>query len=174
MTSVSLEDKVERLLALEEIRGLSFRYARGQDRLDASLQRSVFHDDAVLEFGYFNGGPDAFVAFAQGVLARHEMNQHLLGQMDVSVEGDRATGEIYTIAYHRLFQDGAPMDLFVAGRYIDTYERRAGVWKICYRAELVDWSRTEPASDSFFTVAASALRGARGQADLSARFRHSG
>ncbi len=168
MDSQVFQQRVDRLASLEEIRRLSFRYARAQDRLDAALHRSVFHDDAVLDFGYFRGGPDEFVVFAQSLLARHDANQHLLGQMDIEIEGDRAVGEIYTIAYHRIGQETGAVDLFVAGRYIDRYERRDGAWKISYRAELVDWSRTEPASDDFFASAAAALRGARGRADLSA------
>jgi len=161
--------RIRRLLDRDEIYTLCCKYMRGQDRLDAEMQRSVFHDDAYLDYGYFKGGPDEFVAFAQGVLTKHQSNQHLFGQADIEIEGDIAFGEIYTLAYHRIIQDERPLDLLICGRYIDRYERRNGVWKISFRSEVVDWARTDPASDDFFCRVPTVLRGARGKADLSSR-----
>ena len=58
---------------------------------------------------------------------------------------------------------------FVAGRYIDRYEDRGTGWKIAKRQELIDWARTDPASDSFLreTPALQRIMGARGAADFS-------
>ena len=83
------------------------------------------------------------------------------------MEGDIAFGEIYFQAFHRIVQDGAEQDLFISGRYVDRYERRAGVWKIAHRSELVDWARTEPAADDWLKATPEVLVGHRGDADLS-------
>ena len=83
--------------------------------------------------------------------------------------GDVGFGEVYFIAFHRLEVDSEDRDLFVAGRYVDRYERRDGVWKIAFRSELVDWSRNDPASDSFLKASPESLLGARGAADLSSQ-----
>ncbi len=41
----------------------------------------------------------------------------------------------------------------IAGRFIDRYERRDGVWTIAYRSERNDWSRTTPTNDVYFYMA---------------------
>jgi len=49
----------------------------------------------------------------------------------------------------------------------DRYENRGQGWKIAKRRELIDWARTDPASDSFLKEQASLILGARGAADFS-------
>jgi hypothetical protein len=161
--------RLEELIAKQEIFELSARYMRGLDRLDGALQRTVFHDDATTDYGFFKGNADDFVAFAQRALASHLANHHMLGQALIEIDGDVAHGEVYFQAFHRIIEDGAEKDLIISGRYVDRYERRDGVWKIAARAEVNDWSRTDPAADDFFRQVPGALRGARGAADLSSR-----
>ncbi|MDA0339827.1 MAG: nuclear transport factor 2 family protein, partial [Proteobacteria bacterium] len=62
------EQKLYNAVARDEIYQLVCTYMRGQDRLDAETQRSVFWDDAWLSYGIYEGGPDGFVDFAQGAL----------------------------------------------------------------------------------------------------------
>ena len=160
------EKRLHDMLARDEIYQLCCTYMRGQDRLDPAVHRSVFWDDAYLHYGIYEGGPDGFVDFAQGALKDHKSNHHMLGQMQIEVEGDEAFGEIYYQAFHRVTgEDGAENDLFVSGRYIDRYECRDGVWKIAYRSELVDWVRVEPAADDWFATSGM-LPGARKPNDL--------
>jgi hypothetical protein len=160
---------IDELLAREEIRALSGAYMRGLDRLDAALLRSVFHDDATTDYGFFQGAPDAFVAMAMGALRSHAANHHMLGQINLRLEGDAAFGEVYFQAFHRIATDGKDFDLFIAGRYVDRYEKRGGAWKIAFRAEVNDWARTEPAADVYFQSDTRSLRGARAPDDLSYR-----
>jgi hypothetical protein len=76
-----------------------------------------------------------------------------------------AFGEVYFHAYHKVpVQDGFE-DVIIAGRYLDRYEKRDGMWKIVYRSEVVDWSRTTPTNDVYFDLAPDSLRGGR-QGDL--------
>lgn len=151
-------NRLDQLLAREDIAALSHRYARAQDERDAAAQRAVFHDDAELDYPRFKGGPDAFVAFAQDALRAMGKSHHLLGQIEIDIMGDRAGGIIYFIAWHRLTQAGEQKDLIVGGRYIDQYSRRDGVWKIAFRSEIVDWSRLDPSSDDFYRSAAAPSR----------------
>lgn len=160
---------VEELLAKQEIAELSGTYMRGLDRLDRTLLRSVFHDDARTDYGFFQGGPDAFVEMAHNALKDHAANHHMLGQINVTLRGEVAFGEVYFQAFHRIEADGQARDLFISGRYVDRYERRGGVWKIAFRAEVNDWSRNDPASDSYFQSNLKSLRGARAPDDLSYR-----
>jgi hypothetical protein len=160
---------VDELLAKQEIQELSGTYMRGLDRLDVALLRSVFHDDAETDYGFFQGDPDAFVAMAMNALRDHAANHHMLGQINVRLEGDVAYGEVYFQAFHRVTEAGKEVDLFISGRYVDRYEKRGGVWKIAFRAEVNDWARTEPAADVYFQTNARSLRGARAPDDLSYR-----
>lgn len=160
---------IDELLAREEIRALSGTYMRGLDRLDAPLLRSVFHDDAETDYGFFQGGADAFVAMAMNALKDHAANHHMLGQINLRLEGDVAFGEVYFQAFHRVSEGGSDVDLFISGRYVDRYEKRGGAWKIAFRAEVNDWARTEPAADVYFRTNTRSLRGARAPDDLSYR-----
>ena len=152
---------VEELLAKQEISELSGLYMRGLDRLDAGLLRSVFHDDATTDYGFFQGGPDAFVEMACNALATHEANHHMIGQVNIELEGDVAFGEVYFQAFHRVEQEGKARDLLISGRYVDRYEKRDGVWKIAFRSEVNDWTRNDPASDDYFKQTPQSLRGGR-------------
>ena len=77
MATEAMEAALARLVARQEIEDCVFRYMRGQDRLDASLQRSAFHDDATVDYGFYKGAGVDFVDFAQGLLARW---RELVGQ----------------------------------------------------------------------------------------------
>ncbi len=157
------------LLDRQAIAQLSIDYMRALDRLDIDLLRSVYHPDASDERGFFSGSAQDFCDFAMAALKDHHANHHMLGQMDIVLEGDTAFGEIYFQAFHRIEQNGEELDFVVIGRYVDRYERRGGVWKIAHRSELNDASWTRPAADLFLTATPTALRGARGVDDLSSQ-----
>ena len=139
----------EEVLAKQEIYELSCNYMRGLDRLDAALMHTVFHDDATVDYGFFQGSGKDFVDFAQNALKDHLANHHMIGQVNIKVDGDQAVGEVYFQAFHRVVQDGEEKDLFISGRYVDRYERRDGAWKISFRSEVNDWARMEPDSDTY-------------------------
>jgi hypothetical protein len=134
---------------------LAALYMRGLDRLDGALLEAQFWSDARCEYGIFSGSPADFAAFCMAALKGHARNHHMLGQHLIDFTApDEAFGEVYYQAYHRVHDEsGAARDLFIAGRYVDRYEHRAGVWKIAYRSELVDWLRDDPASDAMLASA---------------------
>ena len=155
--SLSIDD----VIAKQEITDLVGHYMRGLDRLDRTLLRSTFHDDANTDYGFFQGGPDDFVEMAYNALENHLANHHMIGQVNIDLEGDIAYGEVYFQAFHRIIEDEQERDLFISGRYVDRYEKRHGQWKIAFRSEVNDWARNDPATDSYFTTNTQSLRGAR-------------
>lgn len=167
MAARTREAAIDDLIAKDAIHDALCRYMRGQDRLDPVLHRSAFHDDAWVDCGLMNGTADEFVAFAQGFLADLGGSQHIIGQVQIAVDGDRASGEVYFYAWHRITEDGAAKDLLVAGRYVDEYACRDGDWRIVRRCELVDWARTDPAADAFLADNPQLGRGGRRGADFS-------
>lgn len=141
----------------QEITSQLHRYCRSLDRCDRALLESVFHPDSVHEMGGFEGPSMQFCEFAFDVLSELEMTQHLLGNVLIELDGDTAYAESYFVAYHRVaaetaatgsfaaHQPGVDEDVFIAGRYIDRFERRDGVWKIARRVGVQDWCRWEKA-----------------------------
>lgn len=161
-----LEAEVRDLAARRDIEDALCRYMRGQDRLDPVLHRSAFHDEAIVDCGLMCGSADEFVSFAQGFLADLEGSQHIIGQVQIEVRGDEASGEAYFYAWHRIPGE-EPKDLSVAGRYIDEYACRNGEWRIVKRREIVDWVRTDSATEgSFYADNPAIPRGARQGADF--------
>ena len=139
-TALDLEAEIRDLAARRDINAAVQRYMRGLDRLDADLQRSAFHADAVIDCGLMKGGVDEFVTFAQDLLAGMDATHHLLGQVQIDLNGDVGQGD---------------------------YACRDGEWRISARTLVTDWVKDDPGSLDFFEANPSAPRGTRGGADLS-------
>ena len=169
MGSFDSAAELQDLCARREILRLNATYTRGLDRLMPEVVRGVFHDDAYYDCGTYTGDAAGFVKFAIGFLGEMRQSHHQLGQALIDVKGNRASGEVYFTAFHRVVLDGNDTDLFIAGRYIDEYEDRGGGWKIAKRCLLVDWARTEPAADGFVKATPALLLGLRGDRDFSHR-----
>ena len=102
-----MSDRMTAYLDREEIRDLARRYMRGLDRLDTGELHAVFADDATVDYGFFKGSATDFVDFAYNALKDHLANHHMIGQILVDVDGDRAVGEVYFQAFHRVVaEDG--------------------------------------------------------------------
>lgn len=158
-----MDERLTAYLDKQEIYELSCRYMRGLDRLDSTLLRAQFWEDGWCEYGFFNSDPAAFIDFAISALSEHQANQHLIGNVLIELAGDQAFGEVYFQAYHKVPGEAGWDDLIIAGRYLDRYERRDGLWKFSYRSERVDWSRSSPTNDPYFDLAPDCLRGARSE-----------
>ena len=63
-----MSDRIEELLAKQEIYELACKYMRGLDRLDKDLLLSLFCDDAWCEYGFSNGEPAVFIDYAVAAL----------------------------------------------------------------------------------------------------------
>ena len=162
-----MDPHIQEILDKQKIYDLLCRYMRGLDRLDRELLRSVYHDDATDDRGFFKGTADEFVDMAIELLKQFDYCSHMIAQALIEVEGDVAFGEIYFHAYHRGTKDGVEKDLIIIGRYIDRYEKRDGVWKIAHRTELVDLDRTVPSNGEWTKSTPEAPRGATAPDDLS-------
>lgn len=127
-------------LALHE---LTTTYARGVDRGDAALLASAFHPDATVISGIVNG---AAGDFAEQIVAYVTQNTdycfHSIANEWFEVTGDSGIGESYVIA----MMTAGGRDIMTGGRYIDSFERRGGVWKFSSRTFVMDWSTNNPAS----------------------------
>jgi hypothetical protein len=132
------------------IRELFDAYAHCADRRDADGQKALFSIDtrfAVFMDGegteptYVLEGRESLTpVFAD--LSRYEATTHFNGQSTVDLDGDRATGESYTIAHHLFTDDGERKIMIASLRYIDRFVKRDAAWYFEERNLILDWSET--------------------------------
>jgi len=124
---------------IEAIRNVLTLYAKSLDRRDFAAMKRVFTPDATgnyHESGSYQG-VETLSAFFAKVLGQCGPTQHLLGSMDIQVQGDRATASTYLQAIHIGSKPGFEgKRLTVWGEYRDQLVRTAEGWRIRHR-ELV-------------------------------------
>jgi hypothetical protein len=134
------------------IRELFDAYAHCADRRDAEGQKALFTDDtrfavymdgARAEASYELQGRDALTPVFDD-LNRYEATMHFNGQSTVRLDGDRATGESYTIAHHVFAEEGIRKIMVAWLRYLDVFAKLDGSWYFAERALILDWSETRP------------------------------
>ena len=142
--SISPAEAADRLA----IRELVESYAYCADRRDAKGQMSLFTPDThfVVYMDAKDPKPsqelhsrkDLAPVFAD--LNQYLATMHFVGQSTIlTLTGDRATGQAYTLAHH-LKVDGATRSLMIAAlRYADTFVKANGAWLFSERLPYVDW-----------------------------------
>ena len=64
------------------------------------------------------------------------------GQSSVTIDGNRATGESYTIAYHVYTEDSYRKIMTASLRYLDTFAKIDQSWYFAGRSLILDSSET--------------------------------
>jgi ketosteroid isomerase-like protein len=145
-----LDPRLQALLDKEEIRELTYRFARGVDRHDWDLVRSCYHDDANDFHGVFDGAVADYVAWMSENLPKiAERTTHHVSNGLIELHGDVAFCESYVFASHRYARDGAKADCLCGARYVDRLERREGVWRIVTRQLVWEWVRDDAVAVEF-------------------------
>ena len=164
-----MADAYAELIAERDIRNVLFRYAKGIDRLDWELVRSCFHSDARLTYGA-PSTTDEFIAGASRGLPGYRFTQHSVGNVLIEVSGETARCESYCQARHRTpGADGAAdTDFLWGGRYIDSFERRDGAWRISERICVHEWTKIETV-EATWPAASAFTQGRRDRDDVSYR-----
>jgi len=134
--------RLEHLLHRQDILDCLTSFTRGMDRFDRELFLSAFHSDAVIAAGPFVGGPRDLYEWAadmheQGQVATH----HNLLNHSCDIAGDVAHAETYYLFVGRNRDE---TNWIAGGRYLDRLERRAGVWRIALRTNVIEWSGLVP------------------------------
>jgi SnoaL-like domain len=132
------------------LRELFDAYARCADRRDAAGQKALFTDDTVFAVYMDGEGSDpTYVLHGREALTpvfddlnRYEATTHFNGQSTVVIDGNRATGESYTIAHHVYTEDGTRKIMIASLRYLDTFAKIDQGWYFAERNLILDWSET--------------------------------
>lgn len=131
-----LEAGLRELIDRQAIWDVILRYGRGIDRLDRSLVRSCYWDDAIDDHHGYVGTPDFFidVTFAaareSSFIQHHGLSNHVC-----EIDGDDAHCETY---YTFIGYNIEPPHLLSIGRYIDHLQRRDGIWKYANRVTVIE------------------------------------
>jgi SnoaL-like domain len=116
-----------------EIEALLLRYGTALDTFDSGLLESCFSADAVLEY---DAAPPAtraeFVQRAKG-LRRFAVSQHVVTNIVVKIDGDRAWSICYAHAQNVRGEHEGRETYLLAGTYTDTLTRTPAGWRITHR-----------------------------------------
>lgn len=123
---------------VEAARAVLLRYCRAVDRCDWGLLRTVYHPDATIDHGAFQGDVSGFVAFVQSRRVGIVHSAHFLSNVLVEpVDESRVVVESYGWAVQTFAVPSPLVRPGFAGvrqrstyRYVDLLERRDGVWAI--------------------------------------------
>ena len=142
--TISPEEAADRLA----IRELVEAYAHCADRRDAKGQMSLFTADTHFVV-YMNvkdptptqelhSRPSLAPVFAD--LNKSAATTHFVGQSTIlTLTGDLAKGEAYTLAHHLTIDGGKRRLMIAALRYSDQFVKIDGEWLFAERLLYVDW-----------------------------------
>lgn len=131
MTTMSYEMLLEKV-AIEEVLN---RYAIALDSRDWNALDQVFTSDATALYhgpGHFQGR-EAIVGLVRSVLEKCGATQHLLGNVRISLDGEKAEAKCYLQAIHagKGAYEGKVMTFW--GEYRDKLVKTVDGWRISYR-----------------------------------------
>lgn len=165
MRSIDPESTLAVLAAKDEIRELVLLYSRAIDRKDYDLVRSLYAADATDTHGELHFATmDAFVAALHEDLPKQHRGGHYVGNHLITVDADRAEGEVYAVACHLIEEADGWFEHVMRLRYLDQYRREGGRWLFASRVVMFDHtalhptaapeSHGEPADDPSYAVLA--------------------
>jgi hypothetical protein len=125
----------------QAITELIYRYCRSMDRIDAELGYSIWHEDAVADYGeeVYRGSGRGFIDY---VCAQHRStlaHSHQVTNILIELEGDRAASESYVTSVVRFMRADQLQQITTWGRYVDQWSSRGGRWGIDKRIAIRDF-----------------------------------
>ncbi|HKQ84285.1 MAG TPA: nuclear transport factor 2 family protein [Steroidobacteraceae bacterium] len=143
MSDRSQSAALDEVISKHQIEETLHRWTRGADRIDLSVMQSAFHPQANINYGYSNGPVEEFLPW---VVKFHTEDlvttSHQIFNLLIELDGDTARSEAGVDCRLRYRGKKGLSDLLVLARYLDRWERRAGLWKIVDRVSVVDSYKT--------------------------------
>lgn len=142
---MSMDPRLEELLAKQEISDVMQRYSRTLDWLDDEGQASCFWPEAPIDYGFFTGTAEDFLPVVMEIERASQRRWHMLSRVSIKLNSPTsASVECYGLATGiREQEDGSWSGNLYGGRYLDEFERRvvdgAMEWRISKRQYIMDW-----------------------------------
>ena len=131
----------------QEIAELLYRYARGIDTEDWTLWRTVFTEDAQLDYtsapGGIAGTREEVGHWLETVLAMFPMTQHYITNIECDIAGD--TAAVRAMFYNPMIFPGATEPSFCGGLYEHEMVRTPDGWRSRRLVEHNGWFVNPPA-----------------------------
>ncbi len=152
----SLQRAMDRL----EIQHRIVQFFRGVDRLDFDAVRDCYHPDGYDDHGAYKGGVDGFIDWLRIRHVTVPISFHHIGNIHIEFTGaDEAICESYGLTIQSVSPQanvlqqgdkaGQTFEMLAAGRYIDTFTRRDGAWRILRRITLPEVAYRMPEKMTF-------------------------
>ncbi len=146
-------EEIGRLLAKQAISEVIYAYCRAVDRMDRDLARSIWAEDADVDYGdTYRGSAVGLLDVIWRIHGTMRAHSHQVTNIIIQLDGDHAVSESYYSAYLRpLVAAGeAPTQLSAYGRYLDRWVRRDGRWAISHRKVASDFGDISVVNDAPF------------------------
>jgi hypothetical protein len=163
MTMTDSEQLLREVADKQAIERMLSRYCRAVDRCDVELLKSVFHPDGTSQdLGPALNAHEWAEAVIPALKAMFDSTMHHIAQLDIELDGDRATSESYYTAYHQVSGERGDLTAFLgsaraetlradaepgqgfeyvgAGRYLHRWERRNGEWRMTERVTTFEFN----------------------------------
>lgn len=146
MTNIDETDDVKAHLQITDV---IYRYCRGMDRMDRDLTLSCWHPGGTDDHApLYAGSAEGFVDWLWPIHAQMVATRHVVSNIQIVVNGDRAATESYWNVQLRLTRESETYDINGAGRYIDQFEQVGDVWAIRHRISLSDLNHVTKITES--------------------------
>jgi hypothetical protein len=130
----------------DDIIDLAIRYTWALDTKNVEDLRNVFTTDATATLrGVECSGVDAIIARIGGAVLRLDHTQHLVGNHQVTVDGDTGTHRCHLQSQHVLARTEGGDNYIVGGYYEDRVVRTPDGWRIAHRLMQQTWTEGNPA-----------------------------
>lgn len=135
-----MPDKIETLLAKQEITEQLYTYCRAFDRLDDALALTVWHEGGTVQYG---DQPVVTIADylkpSSNVRRALDNCSHQVTNILIRVRGEKAVSEAYvTASLQEKPVDGKMGENLFRGRYVDRWSYKNGRWAIDHRQFVPD------------------------------------
>ena len=143
---------LDELEARTEIEDALNRFARAVDRQDWALARTLYHDGAFDDHGFFKGPPDAFLAHIAKTHAHQDHSMHFNSNVLIEfTAADHAFVETYVLVLQRSRPGAANVPagsqglrVLASARYLDRFAKRNGEWRVVHRTLVFGDMQAEP------------------------------
>ncbi|WP_323799765.1 nuclear transport factor 2 family protein [Parasphingorhabdus sp.] len=138
-----MEEELQKLLDKQAISEVIWRYCRGMDRMDKELTLSCWHPGGTDDHApLFKGTAVGFVEWLWPIHAAMAATRHLVSNITVELNGDRAATECAWFVHLRIPRGDDIYDIMGDGRYLDHFEKIGGIWAITHRTSIGCMTRT--------------------------------
>lgn len=115
----------EEIAARLAITDILHRYCRAMDRMDRELALSCWHPGGTDDHApLFVGTAESFVDWVWQIHQPMLLTRHVLSNVQIEVDGDRAWSESYWDVLLRVLDERGMTDITGGGRYLDYLECR--------------------------------------------------